>query len=1837
VPLQHYCQTDLNQLEGAVRGTMPLDPQKTKALDKLFYDLFNGAVGSDALLYSLAVVPRQRKALASTGSGWILLDEVEEYLTSARYALKPDGSVNRDMVETADVDAKNLEAQTAKRKADTLNAEVDKAQKAAAEAREAGNAAAADEADQIVAAKKPDADLATAAANELIAIADEAREAKQAREAQDHEAVTKVQALHRGNRARKAAKKGADALRAYAATLFPPPPVVEEEEDFDPAVPEHNRDIKVTGGSLFLFPETASWRHGLNRFLNGKVVDTFLLFCILTNVFVLAIETPTSVWRPAFVDLFYTIDNTLSIVFSVEMVLRIVSLGFIMSPTAYLRTSWNILDFVVVTSIWVTWVVGYYDAELAESANISYLRTARALRPLRSLRFFTGIKMIMTSLFEAIPMVISVVVLIGFFFLLFAAVGLSLYQGALTRECIHTNHTVAIANNLTEIQAFNGTSRDGVSTIFYDGEYVDYVACPKTMQCDGDDVGHCHVVKYSYTGDLPDEIYSYGFDNFRNAIMTVFIVSTLDEWPQIADPIRSAPLMADWTVWGFFASIVFICSLLGASLFVAVISFAFAHVVNEDGESAFASGEVYEVAEKEPTGAVALAKARQNSMEFDNPLADNPAEPIQVGANKENKQALGEMFEQEANASPKKPGVKALRDVVETSQFEMFILLIVVLNTCALAAEHYDPQYHDNGGMSPEFRDTLHIFELIFTTIYVVELLMKQVGLGPREYFSSGFNCLDFTLVVTTVLSWQLKDLKGFGAGRILRLFRAARLIRLLKQFTAVRKLLRTVTKSWSSLLNVVFFITVWLVIFAVMGIHLYGFDTPTFDVDGLPRDNFHNFGRSFLTCYILLTGEDWSPLMFKYVKAFGWGSAIYFVCVVIMTKFVLINMFVAVILENFTTPDNEKLEIQKKKYEEDLARRMGSGIPKKSVVKVEGDCPHKGRTGTVVEGNANETIVLFDEQEETALATDLLEVVEKPDELVGLALTCSNIVNNSLFETLIIAVIIISSICLGIEGPPDAEYLQDYEAVRLVLAILDIVFFLIFWAECVLKIISMGFATYWSDGWNKLDFSVVMLSTVDVLLRMCDSCGSYAWVKVFRVARVMRPLRVARRFDNIRIIVDGLISALGGVAAVAALAIFIYMVFAVIGLNVFAGKFWTCQEEGFEGLDMAECKAANLTWANPDQHFDSIGDAMETLFVTATLEGWVEIMNRGMDMPEDIGMAPVEGNYWGASIFFVLFTVLASFAVTNLFIGVLVNNFQESTGSAVMTDEQQEWARFQMLLAVVSVEKSDKLIAAEMASASPLQRKLLPIVNAPGFEIAGSLCIFTNCLVLLSESFPQSESYSEFVQLANFLFLVLFTIEAGLQIVARGPVVYIQSNWFKLDIIVISLSWVLTVLDIQAGQNAARLIRMLRVLLILKFAKMARSMILTVILSLPPACNVILVQILVLYVYGVAGMQLYGNLEECDKINDNQNFRNIFTSMMYLFQISTGQDFKSIMFDIRAQDGQFVAPFFVSFYTVSIYVFINLFVAVLLEAFEREFDDSITLDIAAEDMVEFKNQWDGKCQQMMEDGLVDPEGKKCGLKKPKNSVPLRCLREFISSLPEDSELGYAREVGRGKTLDSIKNPAKIIDAVWWNRLLHELTVNERCVLYNIEEAFIHEVEQGQHKTSDILDQHINFDEVVVALQLMRSQAIAKRDGKVVNILNQLTYQERVEMQAELDRKQTAAAYGMLRASVGAWKAFRNPPADIAEKIANDPSGKERQIWNMQVRRLTGLHWLACLPLSYRGACHEHSTCCGGCLDVCIVWSLWTVVSHGVCFACPQVTIGRTLMMATVINRQKVV
>ena len=339
---------------------------------------------------------------------------------------------------------------------------------------------------------------------------------------------------------------------------------------------------------------------------------------------------------------------------------------------------------------------------------------------------------------------------------------------------------------------------------------------------------------------------------------------------------------------------------------------------------------------------------------------------------------------------------------------------------------------------------------------------------------------------------------------------------------------------------------------------------------------------------------------MFGYMRAFGWPCCFFFLVVFIFTNFVLVNLFVAVILENFKVEEDKKLKKQERLYWE-AERRRGREVPEPDEL--------TGQDKVQVAGWGGGWVGLFlASSEEQALGTEKrlqeflaaeaaslvtnattfeLEDGELSPREKFLASPLRTLARYSsghyLFETLIIAAILLSSISLAVEGPPDADYLQPHPELRAVLEVTDVTFFIIFWVECVLKVVGNGFGfpffqdgAYLSDGWNRLDFTVVFFTTIDFVLRYVAPGTDAGWARIFRMLRVLRPLRIVSKYENIRVIIDSIIESISGVTATVLLAFFFIVIFAIVGLNLFSGKFWSCQEE--PSLTRLECEAAGLS-----------------------------------------------------------------------------------------------------------------------------------------------------------------------------------------------------------------------------------------------------------------------------------------------------------------------------------------------------------------------------------------------------------------------------------------------------------------------------------------------------------------------------------------------------------------------------------------------------------------------------------------------------------------------------------
>ena len=171
------------------------------------------------------------------------------------------------------------------------------------------------------------------------------------------------------------------------------------------------------------------------RTIYHKWFERIILWLILINALLLGIKDYTD--RQDITPRNYTLESFepfFIVAFTLECVLKVISMGFIVDPGSYLRDVWNWLDFLVVVSSLMT--------QIKELKSISALRVLKLLRTLRSLTMMPNMKILVSALFESVAQLGGVLVLAIFFFTIFAILGVSLWAGKIHYRCRITEFPV---------------------------------------------------------------------------------------------------------------------------------------------------------------------------------------------------------------------------------------------------------------------------------------------------------------------------------------------------------------------------------------------------------------------------------------------------------------------------------------------------------------------------------------------------------------------------------------------------------------------------------------------------------------------------------------------------------------------------------------------------------------------------------------------------------------------------------------------------------------------------------------------------------------------------------------------------------------------------------------------------------------------------------------------------------------------------------------------------------------------------------------------------------------------------------------------------------------------------------------------------------------------------------------------------------------------------------------------------------------------------------------------------------------------------------------------------
>uniref|UniRef100_A0A8C7SMZ4 Sodium channel protein n=1 Tax=Oncorhynchus mykiss TaxID=8022 RepID=A0A8C7SMZ4_ONCMY len=533
--------------------------------------------------------------------------------------------------------------------------------------------------------------------------------------------------------------------------------------------------------------------------------------------------------------------------------------------------------------------------------------------------------------------------------------------------------------------------------------------------------------------------------------------------------------------------------------------------------------------------------------------------------------------------------------------------------------------------------------------------------------------------------------------------------------------------------------------------------------------------------------------------------------------------------------------------------------------------------------------------------------------------------------------------------------------------------------------------------------YSVSLVSLVANTLGYSD----FAAIKSLRTLRALRPLRALSRFEGMRVVVNALIGAIPSIMNVLLVCLIFWLIFSIMGVNLFAGKYGRCvNQTGYiHNVSMVnnktDCRAMNDTqfyWTRVKVNFDNVGAGYLALLQVATFKGWMEIMYAAVDSRVD--EQPIREVNMYMYLYFVIFIIFGSFFTLNLFIGVIIDNFNQqkrkiSGQDIFMTEEQKKYYNAMKKL---GSKKPQKPIPRPL---NQVQGFFFDLVGKQAFDIIIMVLILLNMITMMVETDEQPARMEYILNKINLAFIIIFSCECLIKIVALRCY-FFTIGWNIFDFVVVILSIVGIVLaDIIEKYfvsptlfRVIRLARIGRVLRLIRGAKGIRTLLFALMMSLPALFNIGLLLFL-------AG------------IDDMFNFETFGNSMICLFQITTSAGWDGLLSPILNNSPEECNPnlvhtgtnargncgnpsvgitFFVTYIIISFLIVVNMYIAIILENFSVATEES-TEPLSEDDFEMFYEVWE----------KFDPEATQF--------IEYAKLSDFANTLSEPLRIGKPNKI----------------------------------------------------------------------------------------------------------------------------------------------------------------------------------------------------------------------------------
>ncbi|XP_024149856.1 dihydropyridine-sensitive L-type skeletal muscle calcium channel subunit alpha-1 [Oryzias melastigma] len=654
---------------------------------------------------------------------------------------------------------------------------------------------------------------------------------------------------------------------------FPPADFPGDDEEEEPEIPLSPRprpmaDLQLKeeavplpeASSFYIFGPQNKFRKLCYKIINASSFTNLILLFILLSSISLAAEDPIDPRSYRNQILAYA-DIVFTTVFTIEIVLKMTVYGAFMHEGSFCRNSFNILDLIVVTVSLLS-----MGMESSAISVVKILRVLRVLRPLRAINRAKGLKHVVQCVFVAIKTIGNIVLVTMLLNFIFACIGVQLFKGKFY-SCTDPTKMTAEDCQGYFIKPMENSLKE---TVLAKREWINS---------------------------------DFNFDNVLNGMLALFTVSTFEGWPKLLYRAIDSAEEDFGPVYNnrIDVSIFFIIYIILIAFFMMNIFVGFVIVTfQEQGEQEYKNCE--------------LDKNQRQCVQY-----ALKARPLRCYI-------------------PKNPFQYRVWYIVTSCYFEYLMFFLIMLNTLCLGMQHCNQSDHVT-----KLSDMLN---LIFTVLFTVEMILKLMAFKAKGYFGDPWNVFDFIIVIGSVVDVILSEVDSALASSgglyclhgcaetdpmqeiaasenasvsitFFRLFRVMRLVKLLNRSEGIRNLLWTFIKSFQALPHVALLIVMLFFIYAVIGMQIFG---KVALVDGTQinrNNNFQTFPQAVLMLFRCATGEAWQEVMMASMygkkcdpksdflpgEEYTCGSnfaVFYFLSFYCICAFLILNLFVAVIMDNF-------------------------------------------------------------------------------------------------------------------------------------------------------------------------------------------------------------------------------------------------------------------------------------------------------------------------------------------------------------------------------------------------------------------------------------------------------------------------------------------------------------------------------------------------------------------------------------------------------------------------------------------------------------------------------------------------------------------------------------------------------------------------------------------------------------------------------------------------------------------------------------------------------------------------------------------------------------------------